>query len=126
MLPSSHFFLSCIFINLTAIIKIVMSEVLTRILLHPHMLCQPLLRRVCSVALITNKLQLLHSQSENRNIRTIIVLPNFSVFSAFSLIVTAFSEVSPISTATLAAAHLSILPRLLAPTPHLGSGDLSS
>ena len=55
MLPSSHVFLSFryFFIILTAIMKVVMSEVLTRIFLHPHMLCQPLFRRVCFVALIT-------------------------------------------------------------------------
>ena len=33
------------------------------------MLCQPIFRRVCSVALITIKPQILHSQSENRNLR---------------------------------------------------------
>ena len=58
LLPSSHFFLSfrIFFINLTAMIKIVMPEVHTRILLHPHMLFPPLFRRVCAVALITIKL----------------------------------------------------------------------
>ena len=123
-----HLFL---YINLTAIIKMVMSEVLTMILLHPHMLRQPLFRRVCFVALITIKLQILHSQSKNRNL--MIVFHNFSVFSAFSagsvsssdpvvvsLIFTASSEVSPISTATLAAAHFSFLLSLLAPAPLLG------
>ena len=42
ILLSSHFFLSfryC-FVSLTAINKMVMSEVLILILLHPHMLCQ--------------------------------------------------------------------------------------
>ena len=83
MLPSSHFlfYFRYLFINLTAIIKMIISEVLTRILLHPPVLCQPLLRRVCSLALITFKLQIIHSQSENRNSKTMIVLPNFSVFS---------------------------------------------
>ena len=58
MLRSSHFSLSFryFFYKPTAIIKMVMSKVITRILLHPHMLCQPLFRRVCSVALITIKL----------------------------------------------------------------------
>ena len=62
-----------------------MSEVLTRILLHPHMLCQPLFRRVCSFALITIKLQILHSQSENRNVRNPDCIPQFlSIFSILS------------------------------------------
>ena len=128
MVPSSHFFLSIryFFINLTAIIKMVMSKVLTRKLLHPHMLCQPLFRIVCFVALFTIRLQIIHSQSENINIRNYDCIPQFfSIFiilSRFSsavqfstdsllvtLIFTASSEVSPISTATLAAAQLSLL-----------------
>ena len=74
-----------VFINLTAKIEMVMSEVLTMILLHPHMLCQPISRRVCSVALITIKLQILHSQSENRNIINHDCIPQFlSIFSILS------------------------------------------
>ena len=101
------------FINLTAIIKMVMSEVLTRILLLLHMLCQPLFRGVISVALITIKLKILHSQSENRNLRKNYCFPNFSVFLAFSagsvsytdsvvvsLIFTASLEMTPISMST--------------------------
>ena len=87
MLPSSHFLLSFrdFLINLTAEIKMVMSEVLTRILLHPHMLCQPLFRRVCSVTLITIKLQILHGKSENRSLRNHDCIPQFlSIFSVLS------------------------------------------
>ena len=43
VLPSSNCFVIQVFffINLIAIIKMVMSEVLTMVLLHPHMLCEP-------------------------------------------------------------------------------------
>ena len=61
---------------------------------------------------------------------TMIVVPNFSVFSAgsvyftdsvvVSFIFTAYSVVSPISTSALTAAHLSLLLSLLAPAPLLG------
>ena len=67
MLPSSHFFMYF------------------RVFLHSHMLCQPLFRRVCSVALITIKLMILHSQSENRNLRNHDCIPKFlSIFSILS------------------------------------------
>ena len=59
-----------------------MSEVPTTILLHPHMLCQPLFKRVCSVALVTIKLQILQSQSENRNIRSHDCIPQFLSISS--------------------------------------------
>jgi hypothetical protein len=62
-----------------------------------------------------------------------ILFSTFSVFSAFttgsvsytdsvvvSFIFNASSEVSPISTATLSAAHLSLLLSLQAPAPLLG------
>ena len=63
----------------------IMPEVLTRILLHPHMLCKPLFRRVCSVALISIKLQILHSKSEKKEIsETMLVFSNFLVLLAFS------------------------------------------
>ena len=82
-LPSSHLFLSFryFFVNLTTMIKMVMSEVLTRILLHQHMLLQPLFIRVGSVALITIKLQILHKVKIEISM---IVFPKFSVFSVFS------------------------------------------
>ena len=87
MLPSSQF--SCpsgiFFINLTALIQMVMSKVCTRILFNHHMLCPLFLRRVCFVALITIKLQILHSQSENRNFRNTDCIPQFlSIFSILS------------------------------------------
>ena len=93
MLPSSQFvwsFRYC-FINLTAIVKMVMYEVLTRILLHLHMLCQRLFRFCfCFVALITIKLQILHRQSENRNFRDhdciLQFLSIFSILSRFSFL----------------------------------------
>ena len=67
------------------LIKMVMSEVLSRVLLHPHMLCQLLFKRVCYVALITIKMQILHSQSKNRNIRNHEFIPQFlSIFSILS------------------------------------------
>ena len=91
MLPSSTFSCPSIFsssINLTATIKMVISEVLTMILPCPHMLCQPLFRRVCPVALTTIKLQILHSQSQNRNFRNYDGIPQFlrisSILSRFS------------------------------------------
>ena len=72
-------------INLTAIIKMVMSEVLNMILLHPHVLCQTPFRRVCFVALITIKLKILHSQSKNRSIRKHDCISQFlSIFSILS------------------------------------------
>ena len=135
ILPSSHVFLSFRYFcyKPDCIIKMVMSEVLTRKLLHPHMLCQSLFRRVCSVALIQIKLHILQIKVKIEISETIIVFPTFSVFSAFSagsvsstdsvvisLIFTTSSEVSPISTDTLASAHLSLLPSLLAPAPLLG------
>ena len=57
-------------------------------LLQPHMLLQPLFRRVCSVALIIIKLQTLHSQSENLNFHDCILkfLSIFSIFSRFSFL----------------------------------------
>ena len=62
-----------------------MSEVLTKILLHPHMLCLPLFKKICFVALITIKLQILHGQSENRNVRNLDCIPQFlSIFSILS------------------------------------------
>ena len=61
---------------------------------------------------------------------TMIVVTNYSVFSAgsvsftdsvvFSLIFTAYSVVSPISTSALTAAHLSLFLSILAPAPLLG------
>ena len=75
---------------LTAKIKMVMPELFNRMLLHPHILCQPLIRRVCFVALVTIKLQILHSHSKNRNIRKHdFILHFFSIFcilSRFSLL----------------------------------------
>ena len=61
-----------------------MSEVPNRILLCPHMLCQPLFRRFCFVALITIKLQILCSLSEYRNPRNLDCIPQF--FSIFSIL----------------------------------------
>ena len=73
------------FIKLTAIIQMVMSEVLTRILFNPHMLCQPLFRKVCFVSLIIIEVQILHSQSENRNVRNHDCFPQFlSILSILS------------------------------------------
>ena len=63
--------------NLTAIIKMVMFEVLTAV-------STPFIFFVV-VALITIKLQILHRQSENRNVRNGDCIPQFfSVFSIYS------------------------------------------
>jgi hypothetical protein len=40
-------------INLTAIIKMVISELVTRMFIPLHILCKPLIRRVCFVTLVT-------------------------------------------------------------------------
>ena len=65
-------------------INMEMSKVLTRIFLHPYMLFQPLFRRVCSVALITIKLWILHS--ENRNLRNQDCISQFlSIFCILSI-----------------------------------------
>ena len=114
----------------------VMSKLVSRRLLHLHILFQPLVRRVCFVALVTIKpikLQILHSHSKIEISENMIILSTFSEFSAFSAgsvsstdsvvvssIFTASSEVSPIYTATLAAAHLSFLLSLQAPALLLG------
>ena len=89
-------------------LHVAVSVVCGWILFNPHMLCQPLFRTVCFLALITINLQILHSQSENWN------------FGNHDCILTASSEVSPIFTATLASAHLSLLLSLLAPASLLG------
>ena len=77
--------LGIFFINLTTIIQMVMSKVVTRILFNHYILYQPLFRRVCFVSLITIKMQILHSQSENFNFRNTDCITQFlSIFSILS------------------------------------------
>ena len=85
MLPSSHFFFSFRYFFYKPDCNNHNGNLLTRILLHPHMLCQPLFRKYSFVALITIKLQILHRQSENRNFRNHDCIPQyFSIFIILS------------------------------------------
>ena len=109
------------FINLTTMIKMVKSEVLTRILLHSYMLSPTLSEEFVQLHWSQLNCRFSTAKVKMKISETMTLFPISPYFQYYqqvqfpscdsvvdSLIFTASSEMSPISTATLAAAHLSL------------------